>query len=163
MSSKGGKIHHLLYSNKALGTMLQGQAKSTFYNSSGKSGHAHRLAQLNLLNRIFLDERTPWCVDEKVKITILTSRIKEKAEKKTRHTYTSPLKLAYNRKFWLVSRKGRRRPFCPDDEWTRLTGHFSLTLTLFHSLSLLPCVLFSGSHHLHSPLPDSKPQFAPSD
>lgn len=139
--------------------MLQRQANSTFYNSSGTSGHAHRLAQLDLLNRIFLDKTTPWCIDEEVKITILTSRIKERQKKNlTTRTYTSPLKLAYNRKFWLVSRKGRRRPFCPDDEWTRLTGHFSLTLTLFHSLSLLPCVLFSGSCLSSTPHPPSLTQ-----
>lgn len=72
------------------------------------------------------------------------------------------LKLAYHRMFWLVSGKGRRRPFCPDDEWAGLTGHFSLPLSLFHSLSLAPSVLSSSSCLSTTPS-DSKPQFVPSD
>lgn len=84
-------------------------------------------------------------------------------KKLTTHTYTSPLKLAYHRMFWLVSGKGRRRPFCPDDEWAGLTGHFSLALSLFQSLSLVPCLLFSCFCLSTPPLPNSKPQFAPSN
>lgn len=42
--------------------------------------------------------------------------------------------------FWLVSGKGGRRPFYPDDEWAVLTGHFSLTpsFSLFIFSIVLP-------------------------
>lgn len=55
-----------------------------------------------------------------------------KNNKLLRHTWTSPLKLAYHGMFGPVSRKGQRRPFNPDDEWAGLTGHLSLALSLFH-------------------------------
>lgn len=63
--------------------------------------------------------------------------------------------------FWLVSGKGRRRPFCPDDEWAGLTGHFSLPLSLSFSPSLFP-LLFLLPLHLH-PSSNSKPQFVSSE
>ena len=49
--------------------------------------------------------------------------------------------------FWPVSGKDRR-PFCPDDKWGGLTGHFSLSLSL-HSSSPSPPLL------LPPPLPFS--------
>lgn len=56
--------------------------------------------------------------------------------------------------FWLVSEKGQRRPFCPDDEWAGLTGHFSFSpsLSLSHCLSFLPSILStSSSISIHLP------------
>lgn len=67
------------------------------------------------------------------------------------------LKLAYHRMFWLVSGKGQRRPFCPNDKWAELTGHLSLPLSL--TLSLLPSILSSFSYISTS---NPKPQFVPS-
>lgn len=52
-------------------------------------------------------------------------------------------KLAYPWMFWLVSGKGGRRPFYPDDEWAMLTGHFSLTPSLSLSVLLILSVVLS--------------------
>lgn len=61
-----------------------------------------------------------------------TKVVKEKKESYDTHLQVT-LKVAYHRVFWLVSGKGRRRPFCPNDKWAGLTGHFSLlrSLSLF--------------------------------
>lgn len=62
--------------------------------------------------------------------------------------------------FWLVSGKGRRRPFCPDDEWVGLTGHFSLALSYTLFLSFPPSSRLPPA----SPPPSNpKPQFVSSD
>lgn len=61
----------------------------------------------------------------------------------TIHTQTLPLKLAYHRMFWRVSRKGQRWPFGPDDEWAGLTGHLSLA-----SFTLVPWIRLSCSSSL---------------
>lgn len=63
-----------------------------------------------------------------------------------------PTKLAYHWMFWLVSGKGEKRPFYPDDEWAMLTGHFSLT----PSLSL--CSTHSQHSHLSFCFSTTPPQ-----
>lgn len=91
---------------------------------------------------------------------------KNKTNKKTEkpsNAHTS--KLAYHRMFQLVSRKTWRQPFCLDDKWVQLTGHFSFLL--FYSLFsfhpfLLPSFLHSFLLPL-SPLTNQKPQFVPPD
>lgn len=40
--------------------------------------------------------------------------------------------------FWLVSGKGQKRPFCPNDKWAGLAGHFSLPLSFTLILSFPP-------------------------
>lgn len=78
---------------------------------------------------------------------------KQKRERKKKKAYDThlhvTLKLAYHRMFWPVSGKGRRRPFCPDDEWAGLTGHFSLPLPLSLSFSryLHPVLFLLPLHH----------------
>ena len=81
--------------------------------------------------------------------------IKVASKRKRNDTHLNvTLKLAYHRMFWLVSGKGQRRPFCPDDEWAGLTGHFFLPFSPSLTLSLLPSILSSSSSiSIHPPTP----------
>lgn len=90
---------------------------------------------------------------ENKEMLVILMRSKKGGKQKRKKPYDThlhvTLKVAYHRMFWLVSGKGRRRPFCPDDEWAGLTGHFSLPLSLSLSFprSLRPFLFLLPLHH----------------